>query len=361
MTAGKAPGMRSDLLVLGAGPAGVAAALEASAHGLDVILLDEAASAGGQVYRAPAFAGTAMDQDARAGMALRRELAGSRVRTLFGRRVWSVSPRFSVDAVGADGPETAAAPRLIAATGALERLVPFPGWTLPGVIGLAASTILLKSQAIAPGRRVVVAGCGPLLAAVAAKLIAAGVDVPAIADLSGRADWGAALPRLAVRPGQLAQGAAWAFAIGRARVPVLFRHTVLRAEGDGALQRVQLGPAGDDGIPAAGGRWVEADALCVGHGLVPGAEATRLLHAAHRFDPARAAGCQIPMRTAAPPSPACMPQAMAPPSQAPRPPPSRAGWPAAPPPPMPGAPCRTRRRCGASWPVPWPSPPRSTT
>ena len=102
-------------------------------------------------------------QDDRDGAALRAEVAAAGLTFVGDARVWSVTGRFRVDAATETGTQAYVAPRLVAATGAHERVVPFPGWTLPGVIGLAAATILLKSEAMLPGRRTVVAGCGPLL------------------------------------------------------------------------------------------------------------------------------------------------------------------------------------------------------
>ena len=190
-----------DLIVIGAGPAGCRAALAASRHGVSVLLIDEAAAAGGQVYRAPA-GGLALklDEDGAKGDELRRRIAQSAITLRFGCRVWSVASGFRVDVAGHGGHEAFTAPRLIAATGAYERVVPFPGWTLPGVIGLAAATILIKSQGMLPGRRIVLAGCGPLLLLVASKVLAAGGEIAAIADLSGPADWLATLPRVLRRP-----------------------------------------------------------------------------------------------------------------------------------------------------------------
>ena len=274
-----------DVAVVGAGPAGVGAAVEAARTGLHVILLDRAAAAGGQVYRAPDVAPRHADADLRRGERLRRLLAASSVEFRPLRSVWSVEPGFRLHAVGPDGPETIEAARLVAATGALERIVPFPGWTLPGVIGLAAATVLLKASAMSPGRRVVVAGCGPLLPAVAAKLAAAGVDVAAVADLAARTEWLAALPSLGRRPALLAQGLGWTAALARRRVPVLFRHAVLEAQGDGAVRRVRIGSVDADGRPdGRSERWVDCDALVVGHGLSPSSDIPLLLQAAHGFD-----------------------------------------------------------------------------
>jgi NADPH-dependent 2,4-dienoyl-CoA reductase/sulfur reductase-like enzyme len=292
---------QADLVVIGAGPAGAAAALAASRAGLSVVLLDEAASPGGQVYRAPP-AGLSVSPGKRgpdddAGDALRAGIAASSVVWRGSARVWSVSGAFRVDAVTPSGNESFFAPRLVAATGAHERLVPFPGWTKPGVIGLAAATILLKSQGMVPGRRTVVAGCGPLLAAVAGKIVAAGGAVAAVVDLSGPGDWLRALPGLTRRPDLLRQGLGWALTLGAARVPVLFRHGVVAVEGAEACERVVVAPVDAQGRPTGGSlRGYEADALAVGHGLVPGAEITKLLRARHHFDPA--AGGWTPVRDA---------------------------------------------------------------
>ncbi|MDE1568864.1 NAD(P)/FAD-dependent oxidoreductase [Aquabacter sediminis] len=278
--------MSHDLIVLGAGPAGGNAALSAAEAGLKVVLFDQQSDAGGQVWRAPLPGVSApASPEAENGGALRARLAASAVDCRFGRTVWSVGGRFRVDAVGPAGNETVEAPRLIAATGAHERVVPFPGWTLPGVIGLAAATVLLKSHRALPGRRVVVAGCGPLLAVVAAGILKEGGEVAAIADLAGPQEWLRALPALATQPRLLARGAGWALKIGSARVPVLFRHGVRAAEGVEALARVRLAPLDHAGAFTSGTEQVlDVDGLCIGHGLVPGAEVTRLFRVEQGFD-----------------------------------------------------------------------------
>ena len=281
-----------DLIVLGAGPAGCHAACAAARHGLSVALIDEAVAAGGQVYRAPApghSAGSAkLAPDSIAGETLRTALDAAQVRTFFGRRAWAVTRGFAVDTAGPDRHETFGAARLIAATGTYERVVPFPGWTLPGVIGLAAATILIKSQGMVPGRRVVVAGCGPLLVAVAAKIAASGAELAAVVDLAGRSDWISAVPALARRPDLLRRGIGWALRLGQARVPIYFRHTVISADGTDRVERVSLAPVDGAGAPVAGAHiTLDTDALVIGHGLVPGAEVPRLLRASMSYEPLR--------------------------------------------------------------------------
>lgn len=288
--------MNCDLIVLGSGPAGGNAALAAAAAGLSVVLFDEQPAAGGQVWRAP-WAGTSDPYDSperREGDALRAALAASPVTLRYGRRVWSVGGSFRVDALGPDGNEWAEAPRLIAATGAHERVIPFPGWTLPGVIGLAAATVLLKSHAATPAGPVVVAGCGPLLAAVAAGILKAGGEVAAVVDLASARDWLAAAPHLASRPSLLAQGLGWTLRIAGRRVPVLFRHAVRRVEGTERAERVVVAPVDASGAFVGGReRSFEIGSLVVGHGLVPGGDVPRLFRAETRFD--RLRGGYVPV------------------------------------------------------------------
>ncbi len=291
--------LRAEAAVIGAGPAGATAAAALARAGVATILIDEAATPGGRVWRAPHEALRAeLKRDGAGGPelaegdALRAGVAGSGAQLVAGATVWSVvdlGERFRIDAMTEAGPRAIEARLLLAATGALERVAPFPGWTTPGVIGLAAATILLKSQRMAPGRRLVVAGAGPLLAAVAAGALKAGAEVVAVADLNGAADWALAAPALAGRPALAARGAGWLVAMLRAGVRPDFRTGVRAAHGDMRLEAVTLGPVDAEGAPAAGAptRTLDCDALAVGHGLAPATEITRLLRAAHVFDRAR--------------------------------------------------------------------------
>ncbi|RYF37900.1 MAG: FAD/NAD(P)-binding oxidoreductase, partial [Comamonadaceae bacterium] len=175
----------------------------------------------------------------------------------------------------------------------------FPGWTLPGVMGLAAATILLKSQNMLPGRRTVVAGSGPLLLAVAAGILKAGGHVVAVVDQASRGDWLRCLPSLTGRPDLLWQGAKWQLQLRRAGVPVFYQSAVeavepvepAEASGAGSEDfRITLKAVDGDGRTVPGGqRQLLADSLVAGHGLVPGTDVTRLLRARLRYAP-RAGG-----------------------------------------------------------------------
>jgi NADPH-dependent 2,4-dienoyl-CoA reductase/sulfur reductase-like enzyme len=272
----------------------VGAALAGAEAGLDTLIVDEAPTSGGQVYRAMAPTmrlkrGADPGPDYRIGGMHRRLLAESRVRTAFGRRVWYVSPSLRVEAMGPNGAEQYQPRGLVIATGTTERVIPFPGWTLPGVIGLAATTILLKSQQMLPGERSVVAGCGPLLAAVAVAIIKGGGRVEAVVDLAGRSEWLAALPGLSSRPDLTLRGIDWVRRIRAAGIPILSRHGIRSVSEKAGRLEVEIGPVDAERRPRLGisSRIVTSDCLAIGHGLSPATEVTRLLRARHAFDPDR--------------------------------------------------------------------------
>lgn len=266
---------RFDLAVIGAGPAGAHAAMAAMAASADCVVIDEAEAAGGQIYRAPAVHPPKEKPEIAEGNRLRAELQDSGAVLAFGRRVWLVESGFVIHTVSQGSPERIEADRLILATGTVERVIPFLGWTTPGVIGLAAATILLKSQATLPGRRTLVAGRGPLLAVVAAGILELGGEVVAVLDQSPRARWLEALPKLVSRPDLLARGLGWWAKLIRAGVPI--RH------GSGIAEVASI----DDGllVKTSAGDAITCDAVTVGHGLTPSTEITRLLGAKHRYVP----------------------------------------------------------------------------
>jgi thioredoxin reductase len=260
--------------------------MAAAAQGLSVRLLDEAPQAGGQVYRAPPQSfGAKADPE---GIRLRERLRSSPVTTCFDHTVWSVSPGFRVDALRPDGAVSFTARAVIVAAGAQERVVPFPGWTLPGVIGLAGATIMLKSQGLLPGRLTLVAGQGPLLLAVAVGILKAGGRLAAVIDLASRAEWCADWSAIASRPALAARGIAWQLKLRRAGVPILYRHAIRTVTQTRSGLAVATGPVDAEGAPLAGaGHEFLVDVVTVGNGLTASTDVTRLLRAEHEFKAAR--------------------------------------------------------------------------
>ncbi|WP_405844682.1 NAD(P)/FAD-dependent oxidoreductase [Streptomyces platensis] len=273
-----------DLAVLGAGAAGLAGAVAAAELGLSVALLDAAPQPGGQFYRHPAPAAgaarpEALHHDWAAFAALRRRLERSDIRRLSGHHVWAVTREdgglWAVHAAtGPDGTGEQAvrvrARTILLATGAYERQLPFPGWTVPGVVGAGGAQAMLKSGLVLPGKRIVVAGSGPLLLAVASSLAAAGAQVPAVIEASGYLGYARHPGALAANPRKLAEAAVHGAALLRHRVRLRTRSAVTEVHGTERVAAVTVTRLDRDWRPVRGtGRRIACDALAVGHGLVP--------------------------------------------------------------------------------------------
>lgn len=282
---------RVEAAVIGAGPAGMSAATALAKAGIDALTIDEAEAPGGRIWRAvPAALRNGQDgPDMAEGDRRRADVSASGARFLPRSVVWSIGREagdWRIDMLTPEGSRSVRAGLLLVAVGTVERVIPFPGWTLPGVVSLAGTTILLKSQRMAPGRRVVVAGTGPLLASVGAGILKAGSEVAAVVDIASRLEWLRTAPALATDPSLAARGASWTWRLLRAGIVPRHRTGVVAAEGQEQLESVVLSPLDKDGAPVPGApvRRIACDALSIGHGLSPATEITRLLRAEHVFD-----------------------------------------------------------------------------
>lgn len=279
MTGASTPSAHVDVAVLGAGPAGAEAAMAASARGLEVVAIDEQTAAGGQVWRAKS-AGVVWapeTPESRAGAALRERLARSTVALRPGR-LWRVERvdgfwRLGVQEGVQEGGVTSEirARAFVVAAGARERVVPTPGWTTPGVLGLAGATALMKGDLTPPGRRVVVAGTGPLLFYVASEVRRLGGVVTAVISANRFVDWMAVGPALAARPDLAARGALWLADLALGGAPIRWGAAVTSIEGGDAVRAVATSR-----LDGARAERFEADAVCLGHGLEPSVEAAAL-------------------------------------------------------------------------------------
>ncbi|MBT2452008.1 FAD-dependent oxidoreductase [Streptomyces sp. ISL-43] len=279
-----------DLAVVGAGPAGLAAAVTAAGLGLRVALLDAGDRPGGQYYRHPAPGlGAARPEALHHGWdafasreaALRAHEAAGRITYLPFHHVWTVVPDGAADPAAPEwilhavaGPEeghaSLRARAVLLATGAYERQLPFPGWTLPGVVGAGGAQAMLKSGLVLPGKRVVVAGSGPLLLAVAGSLAAAGARVPAVVEAAAYTGYAAHTPVLLRNPAKLAEAATYGSALLRHGIRFLTRHAVTEAHGSDRVEAVTVARLDRDWRPVTGtARRIPCDAVAVGHGLVP--------------------------------------------------------------------------------------------
>lgn len=190
-----------DLIVVGAGPAGLAAATVGANAGLKTLLLDENTGPGGQVYRGIAASRFArhhslLGEDYWRGEPLVDALKASCARVVHGATVWSLDATREVGVLIDDAAQMLQAREVIIATGALERPFPIPGWTLPGVMTAGAAQTLLKSSGLVADGSTVLAGCGPLLWLLAAQTLRVGGRIDAILDTTPRENWREALPLL---------------------------------------------------------------------------------------------------------------------------------------------------------------------
>jgi NADPH-dependent 2,4-dienoyl-CoA reductase/sulfur reductase-like enzyme len=249
--------MTPPIVILGAGPAGLAAAEAASADGQPVLLIDENGAPGGQIWRG----GPAQWRDARATRLWRQLEARPHVRLLCGTRVVAQGAPGTLLLDTPDGPLSLPWQRAIVCSGARELLLPFPGWTLPGVTGAGGLQAMLKGGMPIAGKRVVVAGSGPLLLAVAETVLRHGGRVAAIVEHRGAAETMRFGAQLALHHrGKLWQAMGL---LARLRgIAYLRGATLVQARGEGALASVLIERAGVQTELAC-------DIAACGYGLLP--------------------------------------------------------------------------------------------
>ncbi|SEF95441.1 Thioredoxin reductase [Actinacidiphila yanglinensis] len=299
-----------DVAVVGAGPAGLAAAVEAAEAGLDVALVDAAGQPGGQYWRhfderhaAPGDArglpGGPVFTDLRARL---RALSGSgRVRYLPGRQVWLATrdddgtftlrttatvsaPVSAAASVPVSAPESVTARALILCPGGYDRQLPVPGWDLPGVMAAGGVQALLKGHRTLAGKRAVVAGTGPFLLPVATGLARAGAAVAAVVEANGTLGWSRD-PRGAVSaPGKGVEALRYAASMARHRIPYRTGTVIREVLGDGRVEAVRTAVLARDGRPAGPEREIAADLVALGWGFTPSLELPLMLGARTRLD-----------------------------------------------------------------------------
>jgi NADPH-dependent 2,4-dienoyl-CoA reductase/sulfur reductase-like enzyme len=284
-----------ELLVIGAGPAGLAAATQAAELGIDTLLLDEQPAAGGQIYRAvtttPLSDRRILGDDYWHGSSLIAPFEQSGARHQPGATVWAVSPLpetgeesgYEVGYSVAGCARLVHARYLLLATGAQERPFPIPGWTLPGVITAGAAQILLKQAGVVPIGRTVMAGSGPLLYLIAWQYLNAGVKIDAILETTP--------------PGQLAKALpyAWGFLRSPYRAKGLRMLRAVRAAIPIVKHVTRLEILGENNAVAglryeAGGvaKTMDVDQVLLHQGIVPNINLSQALGIEHRWSDALA-------------------------------------------------------------------------
>lgn len=280
-----------DVVIVGAGPAGMSAATEAADLGLRVALLDEQLSPGGQIYRGvngvSAERAKLLGADYAYGKTLTSRLPRDGLAYFDGAVVWAIEDGFCISYTKDAKASVLNADRVVLATGAMERPMPIPGWTLPGVMTAGAGQILMKQSGIVAQNAVLV-GTGPLLYLVAAQMIRFGAPPVALVETQTRSDLirGARYAGGAMRGWRyLRKGLALLAEIKRAGVPRHRAATGIQVEGTDRAEAVRFHADGAE-------HRIVCDTVFLHHGVVPNTQAARALRVPHFWDYAQA--CFVP-------------------------------------------------------------------
>lgn len=287
----------ADLIVIGGGPAGISAATVAARHGLRVMVLDEHSRPGGrllgQLHELPGH-GWWRGADIASAMVAEAREAGVEIAS--GASAWGLRPRWEVLVQGAPF-AVARAPRVLIATGAAEKSVPIPGWTLPGTITAGAAQVFVNVHRVRPGRRALMIGVNVLTVTIARELALAGVEVAGIAlPPPGPFTGESANPtrviaslghmaELAPSPllrlgGRLFRGQAAALGASLYPkrgvkiwgIPLLLRHAAVEILGHEHVSGAILEEVTASGMPTGRQKRLEVDLVCISNGLSPLAE-----------------------------------------------------------------------------------------
>lgn len=295
------PALRPEILVIGGGPAGLSAARAAALCGAEVLLVDERPSLGGQYFKqlgkSLAFiSGKPSDAQFAAGRALIAEVKRLGVRVLPETTVWGAFGPQEIALAGAEGQQIVGAATVILATGAYERGVPMPGWTLPGFMTTGAAQTLQRAYRVAPGRRVLIAGNGPLNFQVAADLAEGGIEVVAVVEAAARPGIGSlsALARATLAsPDLMRDGFAYLRRLRRAGVEIIHGSAVIAAEGESRVAQATVARIDATGAAIPGTeRRFDVDAVCAGYGFLPNNDIARALGCRNRYDTSKE--CLVP-------------------------------------------------------------------
>lgn len=268
------PRSTTDVLVVGGGPAG-----------LSVTLVDERVSLGGQIFKrmGPGFRienPREIGRDYRAGGELIESVDAAAIDVRLSTAVLAIEGMTAIVCERESGTSTIGARRIILAPGAYDRPVPFPGWTLPGVLTAGGAQTLVKTQSVLPGERIVFAGSGPVALAFPAQLHHHGANIALVCEAGPAPSPADVVAMVRAAPGNLSllrDAVGYRYELARARIPLRYRRIVVRAEGDGRVEAVVHAAVDRNWrvMPGTEER-LACDTLCLGYGFLPSVELLRL-------------------------------------------------------------------------------------
>ncbi|PKO15489.1 MAG: hypothetical protein CVU39_11290 [Chloroflexi bacterium HGW-Chloroflexi-10] len=292
-----------ELAVIGAGPAGIQAAVTASENSVKTILIDSYPQAGGQYFmQLPlSFKANSVTDIESEGIGLVSRVNSLPITKLQKTLTWGIfreetDQDWLVALYGPDSPKYIRAQNLIIASGAYDTPIAFSGWTLPGVITCGAALILLKSQRFAPGTRALVTGTGPLLLSVSAHLIAAGVDVVSVCESNRILPGGIKYaPAMLGHGHRLKEGAKYLRTILQGKAPYKTGWSILKACGQNHVEEAVITKVDKKGKPIAGTqKCFPVDLVITGYSLTPNTGLARMIGCELDYQPEK--GGWIPVR-----------------------------------------------------------------
>ncbi len=289
--------IKFDVVIVGMGPAGMAAAVELADLDLKVAVVDENSLPGGQIYRQhsgdfklsdPSFMGDKYKK----GIKLVDKFRSVKDKiTLYNNTyIWGFFGDRTLTLLQDDQMLLMEFDRLLISEGAMERTIPFPGWTLPGIITLGGLQKFVLHERLLPGKRFLLAGCSPLLLPVAANLIEAGAEVVGICDASSSNKHMKLMTKMIGQKGLAKEVFSYLFPVIKKSVPIMRSSLVSAASGGGKLERVSVVKLDKEGRPLAGSeKSYEVDVLGISYGFLPSTRLSRLIGCKQEYDPVRAA------------------------------------------------------------------------
>ncbi|MEX2565242.1 MAG: FAD-dependent oxidoreductase [Cyclobacteriaceae bacterium] len=283
-----------DIVIIGGGPAGITAAIEAARAGVQCTLIDEAPRIGGQVCRQkPKNFEATQKENSNAEQVRGQKLLdefneiAEPVQVLSSTSVLNLQKNKEVLWASDRASGIIRAKQIIIATGAYERPVPFPGWTLPGVMTVGGAKSFIKTMLVKPGQRAVISGTGPLIVSTANRLHEIGVEVLAVLE-AGTPPWSSKSFLKEWETADFAREIADDLReLKQNKIPLLFNHAVFEAHGENEVTGITYGPVdADEWIPLNGqAKKIAADFVAVGFGFIPNTELTQIAGCQHDFDP----------------------------------------------------------------------------
>jgi hydrogen cyanide synthase HcnB len=283
---------RFQAVIVGAGPAGLSSAVALAQRGVDVAVVDDNPEIGGQIYRQPPHDFKIKDEKYHySGHHTGRQLLNS-VNGLSGRitlireaYIWGIFDDEYLAVFHKGEIERIKFEHLLLCEGAMERSIPFKGWTLPGIMTAGGLQRLVVNQRLLPGKRFLLAGCSPLLLSVAASLVSAGAEFVGVAEATSFSENLRLVPEIIMRKNMWWETISLQFQMFRKAVKMYRPFTIVAAEGETRVRKATIAKLDKNWVPISGSETqVEIDAIGLGFGFLPQARLARLCGCDHIYD-----------------------------------------------------------------------------